>query len=203
MSFWCAIPSFSLRGDVCVYSVAVGVQALDGAKTRRTVERRFSDFVSLAERMRKELGKELPPLPPKQRLAPHDEAFLHERRRALEAWVWSLMQDVEAAHSQSLISFLELQSARRGLRRERAASEASAASPSAAGGTEASRPPPPRSAEPARTPAATPSSLALREDDRAAVRRTVSGATCRPWRFRPRLTRLKRFHSSAAALRRV
>jgi hypothetical protein len=179
MSFWCAVPSFTLRGDVCLYAVDVGVQGLDGSKTRRTVLRRFSDFAALAERMRKELGKELPPLPPKQRLAPHDEAFLHERRRALEAWIWALMQDVEAAHSQSLVSFLELQSARRGLRRDRAAPEAAAALPSAAVGAEASMPPPPpRSADAqrARTPAASPSTVALREDDRAAVRRTISGA---------------------------
>ena len=176
MSFWCTIPSFSFRGpDVCVFAVEVGVQALDGAKTRRTVMRRFSDFVALAERLRKELGKEPPPLPPKQRLAARDEAFLNERRRALEAWIWALMQDVEAAHSQSLVSFLELQSARRGLRRERAAPEAVAAS--AAGPTEASSNPPARSAEAqvARTPAA-PANLALRDDERAAVRRTVSGA---------------------------
>lgn len=184
MSFWCAVPSFTLRGDVCLFAVDVGVQALDGTKTRRTVLRRFSDFVALAERMRKELGKDLPPLPPK-RLAPHGEAFLHERRRALEAWIWSLMQDVEAAHSQSLVSFLELQSARRGLRRDRAAPEASAASPTAAAAASPSAAvgagastPPPRStdAQRVRTPAAAPSSLALREDDRAAVRRTISGA---------------------------
>ena len=174
MSFWCTIPSFSFRGpDVCVFSVEVGVQALDGAKTRRTVLRRFSDFVALAERLRKELGKDLPPLPPKQRLAARDEAFLNERRRALEAWVWALMQDVEAAHSQSLVSFLELQSARRGLRRERAAPEAAAAS--TAGQTESAATPPARSAD-ARTTAAPPSNLALRDDERAIVRRTISGA---------------------------
>ena len=175
MSFWCTIPSFSFRGpDVCVFSVEVGVQALDGAKTRRTVLRRFSDFVALAARLRTELGKELPPLPPKQRLAARDEAFLNERRRALEAWVWALMQDVEAAHSQALVSFLELQSARRGLRCERAAPEAAAAS--AAGPTEASATPPAARSADARTPAAPPSNLALRDDERAAVRRTVSGA---------------------------
>jgi hypothetical protein len=186
MSFWCTIPSFSFRGpDVCVFSVEVGVQALDGAKTRRTVLRRFSDFVALAERLRKELGKELPPLPPKQRLAARDEAFLNERRRALEAWVWALMQDVEAAHSQSLVSFLELQSARRGLRRERATPEAAAAS--AAGPTEASAVTPPARSADARTPAAPPSNLAMRDDERAAVRRTVSGAlhrACNPQRLR-------------------
>ena len=173
MSFWCAIPSFALRGDVCVFSVDVGVQAADGAKTRRTVLRRFSDFVALAERLRKELGKELPHLPPKQRLAARDDAFLEERRRALEAWIWSLMQDVEAAHSQSLVSFLELQSARRGLRRERAAPDAVAA----AGGSETSPAAPPRSVDTqsARTPdAAALGAVALRDDDRAAVRRTLS-----------------------------
>jgi hypothetical protein len=84
------------------------------------------------------------------------------------------MQDVEAAHSQSLVSFLELQSARRGLRRERAAPEAAAAS--AAGPTEASATPPAARSADARTPAAPPSNLALRDNERAAVRRTVSGA---------------------------
>ena len=202
MSFWCAIPSFSFRGDVCLYAVDVGVQALDGAKTRRTVFRRFSDFVSLAERMRKELGKELPPLPPKQRLAPHDETFLHERRRALEAWIWSLMQDVEAAHSHALVSFLELQSARRGLRREREA-EVAAPSPSVGGSSAASPPPPPRSVDTqlAGTPAAASVSLALSVDDRAAVRRTISGARLRCWTLLPCLTRRARLGSSATALR--
>jgi hypothetical protein len=120
MSFWVVVPSWTLRktasGEVTLFAVEVGVQSLSGEKTRRTVLRRFSDFVALAARLRTELGadKQIPPPPPKQRLARVDSVFLTERRRSLEAWLWALLGDVEIAHSQSLITFLELAAARKG-----------------------------------------------------------------------------------------
>jgi hypothetical protein len=120
MSFWVVVPSFTLRatpnGDVCLFAVEVGVQALNGEKTRRTVARRFSDFIALAARLRKELGPEklLPTEPPKHRLQRVDDAFLQERRRALESWLWALLGDVEVAHTHALTTFLELAAARKG-----------------------------------------------------------------------------------------
>lgn len=118
MSFWVVVPSYQLREDVCLFSVEVGVQALNGEKTRRTVLRRFSDFVALAARLRAELGpeKSVPPEPPKQRLARVDDSFLNERRKLLEAWLWLLLGDVEIAHSHALTTFLELAACRKGTR---------------------------------------------------------------------------------------
>lgn len=94
---------------------------LAGAKTGRTVLRRYTDFRTLAHALRQELGadKALPPIPAKQRLGRVNEKEdkVEERRRALEAWLWDLLTDVSVAHSKALTTFLELTAARKGLTR--------------------------------------------------------------------------------------
>jgi len=123
MSFWVIVPGHTVRTapggeSVILYSVEVGVQSLTGEKCRRTVLRRYSDFRTLALQLRNELAdKVLPPVPAKNRLARvnEKETLVDERRKALESWLWELLQDVSLAHSKALGTFLELQAARKGL----------------------------------------------------------------------------------------
>ena len=200
MSFWVVVPAFTVKqtagGEpVVLYLVEIGVQSVSGEKTRRTVLRRYSQFSSLATRLAAELGgdKALPPVPAKQRLARvnDSESLVEQRRKALEAWLWALLADVEVAHSAALTAFLELSAARRGLTTQQVA-----ASPATPGGASAASPSPSPSpshapseegsgdegsgagATPQRAPAdaaaPTSSSIALAADERASARRTLS-----------------------------
>jgi hypothetical protein len=207
MSFWVVVPQYTLRkaqgGElVPFFHVDVGCQSLTGAKTKRTVLRRYSHFHELARELSAELGdeKQLPRLPPKRSLARvnEDAALLSARRVALEQWLWQCLSDVEVAHSTALTSFLELAQARRGLQASSSSILATAASPE----RPVSEPPSPSpgvmrspsrvqsevsvsesddasgGAHPAEvtpaSPASPPTRLALNEGDRTSHRRMLS-----------------------------
>lgn len=173
MSFWTVIPSQVTQEGVVFFSVEVGIQSLQGDRTRRIVQRRYREFRALQAQvsaldvhssalqsslssptshlpvlqLKRELGdkKALPELPPKQPLSrvnehsklvdevrvptrralrsvlclsPAPALLVPQRRKALEAWLWRLMADVQVAHSTALSEFLELSAARRGEGRE-------------------------------------------------------------------------------------
>lgn len=123
---------------------------------------------------------------------------MEQRRRALEAWLWALLSDVEVAHTAALTQFLELSAARRALRPAAAAqltpppadaAGGDAATPEAAtngsgdaGGASADAGADAGGGEeeggsgvaPAQAPAAPLAGVGLRAAERAVVRRTLS-----------------------------
>lgn len=54
MSFWCILPSSVTGSDGVVYfSVEVGIQSVQGERTRRIVQRRYREFRALAAQARR------------------------------------------------------------------------------------------------------------------------------------------------------
>ena len=117
------VPSWTTRlhnGDVTVlYRVEVGVQSPAGTTTKRAILRRYSEFRRLYLLLREAFPrKKLPTPPPKQRFsafggAGRDEAAAHERRAALEQWLWTLLGDVDISRCRAMGGFLELAPAAR------------------------------------------------------------------------------------------
>lgn len=100
------------------YQVEVTVIAPDGSPRVRSIGRRFSNFLSLHNRLKEELGPQvltgLDP-PPKRALAGVNThpPMIEQRRKELEKWLWKLMKRESIANSIMLAHFCELDSIRR------------------------------------------------------------------------------------------
>ncbi|XP_069151708.1 PX domain-containing protein EREL1 isoform X1 [Solanum lycopersicum] len=118
---YCAtIPSWTIslrpRGSATVvfYRVQIGLRSPDGFTTTREILRRFSDFLKLSSKLKKEFPKKkLPPAPSKELLRMQSHELLEERRCLLEDWMMKVLSDIELSRSASIGIFLELEAAAR------------------------------------------------------------------------------------------
>ncbi|XP_049367517.1 PX domain-containing protein EREL1-like isoform X1 [Solanum verrucosum] len=119
-SYCATIPSWTIsllpRGSATVvfYRVQIGLQSPDGFTTTREILRRFSDFLKLSSKLKKEFPKKkLPPAPSKELLRMQSHELLEERRCLLEDWMMKVLSDIELSRSASIGIFLELEAAAR------------------------------------------------------------------------------------------
>ncbi|XP_015069746.1 PX domain-containing protein EREX isoform X2 [Solanum pennellii] len=119
-SYCATIPSWTIslrpRGSATVvfYRVQIGLRSPDGFTTTREILRRFSDFLKLSSKLKKEFPKKkLPPAPSKELLRMQSHELLEERRCLLEDWMMKVLSDIELSRSASIGIFLELEAAAR------------------------------------------------------------------------------------------
>lgn len=119
-SYCATIPSWTIslhpRGSATVvfYRVQIGIQSPDGFTTMREILRRFSDFLKLSSKLKKEFPKKkLPPAPSKGLLRMQSNELLEERRCLLEDWMTKVLSDIELSRSAPIGIFLELEAAAR------------------------------------------------------------------------------------------
>ncbi|XP_055827818.1 PX domain-containing protein EREL2-like isoform X2 [Solanum dulcamara] len=119
-SYCATIPSWTIslrpRGSATVvfYRVQIGIQSPDGFTTTREILRRFSDFLKLSSKLKKEFPKKrLPPAPSKELLRMQSNELLEERRCLLEDWMMKVLSDIELSRSAPIGIFLELEAAAR------------------------------------------------------------------------------------------
>lgn len=124
-SYCATIPFWTIslrpRGSAVVvfYRVQIGIQSPDGFTTTREILRRFSDFLQLSSKLKKEFPKKkLPPAPSKALLRMQTNELLEERRCLLEDWMMKVLSDIELSRSAPIGIFLELEAAARSAFRE-------------------------------------------------------------------------------------
>ena len=128
-SFSVIVPSWTTRTHdsetTVLHRVEVGVQSPAGTTTKRAIFRRYSEFRRLFLLLKEAFPrKRLPQPPPRQRpfeglfrgggkAKATGEAAVHERRAALEEWLWKLLGDQDISRSRAMGGFLELAPAAR------------------------------------------------------------------------------------------